>query len=58
MTLDKKFFVLLAPSPDIAEFVGQTIRVMGKLRSGSILVDKLEVKKGTDWVTAKLSTMM
>ncbi|MBZ5696394.1 MAG: hypothetical protein LAN36_13670 [Acidobacteriia bacterium] len=58
VTADKKFFVLLAPSPDIAEYVGQTIRVTGKLRNGSILVDKLEVKKGTSWITAKVSTMM
>jgi hypothetical protein len=58
VTPDKRFFVLLLPSPDIAEFVGQTIRVTGKLRNSSILVDKLEVKKGTGWVTAKLSTMM
>ena len=58
VTADKKFFVLLAPSPDIAEYVGQTIRVTGKLRNGSILVDKLEVKKGTGWITAKLSSMM
>jgi hypothetical protein len=41
-----------------AEYVGQAIRVTGKRRNGSILVHKLEVKKGTGWVTAKLSTMM
>jgi hypothetical protein len=58
VTADKKFFVLLAPSPDVAEFVGQTIRVTGKLKNGAILVDKLEVKKGSSWVAAKLSTMM
>jgi hypothetical protein len=54
---DKRFFILLAPSPDIAEYVGETIRVTGKPRNGSILVDKLEVKQGAAWVTAKLSTM-
>lgn len=58
VTPDKKFFVLLAPSPDIAEYVGQTIRVTGKFRNGAILVDKLEVKTNTGWITAKLSTMM
>ncbi|HXX18562.1 MAG TPA: hypothetical protein VEJ46_04110 [Candidatus Acidoferrum sp.] len=58
VTADKKFFILLAPSPDIAEYVGQTIRVTGKFRNGAILVDKLEVKTGTGWVAAKLSTMM
>jgi hypothetical protein len=58
VTSEKKFFILLAPSPDIAEYVGQTIRVTGKLRNGALLVDKLEVKKGSGWVTAKLSTMM
>ena len=58
VTSDKKFFVLLAPAPDIADYVGQPIRVTGKLRNGSILVDKLEVKKSSAWVTVKLSTMM
>ena len=58
VTADKKFLVLLAPSPDIAEYVGQTIRVTGKFRNGAILVDKLEVKTNTGWITAKLSTMM
>lgn len=58
VTADRKFFVLLAPSPDIAEYVGQTIRITGKLRNGAILVDKLEVKQATGWITAKLSTMM
>ncbi len=58
VTPDKKFFVLVAPSPDIAEYVGQPIRVTGKLRNGSILVDKLEVKKPSGWVAVKLSAMM
>ncbi|HTR47012.1 MAG TPA: hypothetical protein VMM16_06480 [Verrucomicrobiae bacterium] len=58
VTAEKKLLILLAPSPDIAEYVGQTIRVTGKLRNGSILVDKLEVKQANGWVTAKLSTMM
>ena len=58
LTSDKKFFVLLAPSPDVAEYVGQAIRITGKLRNGSILVDKFEVKKPSGWVTVKLSTMM
>jgi hypothetical protein len=58
LTSDKKFFVLIAPSPDIAEYVGQPIRITGKLRNGSILVDKLEVKKSSGWVAVKLSAMM
>jgi hypothetical protein len=58
VTSDRKFFVLLAPSPDVAEYVGQAIRITGKLRNGSILVDKFEVKKPSGWVTVKISTMM
>src|SRR5271154_7126576 len=58
LTTDKKFIVLVAPSPDIAEYVGQPIRITGKLRNGSILVDKFEVKKPSGWVTVKLSAMM
>lgn len=58
LTADKKFLVLIAPSPDIAEFVGQPIRITGKLRNGSILVDKFEVKKPSGWVAVKLNAMM
>ena len=58
LTSDKKFFVLIAPSPDIADYVGQPIRVTGKIRNGSILVDKFEVKKSGAWVAIKLSAMM
>lgn len=58
LTADKKFLVLVAPSPDIADYVGQPIRITGKLRNGSILVDKFEVKKPSGWVAVKLSAMM
>ncbi|HKV04241.1 MAG TPA: hypothetical protein VJO53_03920 [Candidatus Acidoferrales bacterium] len=58
LTNDKKFFVLVAPSPDIADFVGETIRITGKLRGGSILVDKFEVKKGTSWQDVPMHAMM
>jgi hypothetical protein len=58
LTPDKKFFVLVAPASDLADYVGQPIRVTGKLRNGSILVDKFEVKKPSGWVAVKISTMM
>jgi hypothetical protein len=58
LTPDKKFFILLVPSPDIASYAGKTIRVTGKLRNGSILVDKFEAKKGEGWENVKFSTMM
>jgi len=50
--------MLVAPAPDLADYVGQPIRVTGKLRNGSILVDKFEVKKPSGWVAVKISTMM
>jgi hypothetical protein len=58
VTSDKNFLILIAPSPDIAEYVGQPIRITGKLRNSSILVDKLEVKKSGAWVAVKLNAMM
>ncbi len=58
LTPDKKFFMLVAPAPDLADYVGQPIRVTGKLRNGSILVDKFEVKKPSGWVAVKISAMM
>jgi hypothetical protein len=58
LTPDKKFFMLVAPAPDLEDYVGQPIRITGKLRNGSILVDKFEVKKPSGWVAVKISTMM
>lgn len=58
VTSDKKFFVLLVPSPDVAPYAGKTVRVTGKLRNGSILVDKFEAKKGDAWENVKFNTMM
>jgi len=58
VTAEKRFFILLVPSPDIAPYAGQTIRVTGKLRGESILVDKIDVKKGAVWENVKFNTMM
>jgi hypothetical protein len=58
VTAEKKFFILLVPSPDVAQYAGQTLRVTGKLRNGSILVDKIDVKKGASWENVKFNTMM
>lgn len=46
VTAKKEFFLLLPPSSDIADSVGQTIRVTGELRNEAILADQLEVNLG------------
>jgi hypothetical protein len=58
LTPDKKFSILIAPSPDIAKYAGQTIRVTGQAKNGMIQVEKFEVQQGTNWQAVRLSSIM
>jgi hypothetical protein len=58
LTPDKHFYALLAPSLALAPYVGQQIRVTGRIVSGSIDVDKLEVNQAGKWQPVKLGNMM
>ena len=58
VTADKNFSVLIAPSPDIAKYAGQTIRVTGRMSGNLIQVEKFEVKQGSDWQAVRLSAIM
>jgi hypothetical protein len=51
LTPDKKFYILVAPSPALAKYVGEPIRVTGQMINGTIVADKVEVKKGDKWET-------
>jgi hypothetical protein len=58
VTADKKFILLIVPSPSVAEYAGEPIRVTGTIKSGAIVVSKFEVKKGDGWKVVKLPAMM
>lgn len=58
LTADKKFTILIAPSPDIAKYAGETIRVTGKSDGTMIQVTKFEVREGSDWQSVRLSAIM
>ena len=58
LTKDKKFHAILAPSPALAPYVGQEIRVHGALYNGAIAAEKVEVKKDGKWEEVKLGAMM
>jgi hypothetical protein len=49
VTPDKKFYILVAPSPALAKYVGEPIRVTGQMINGTIVADKVEVKKSAKW---------
>lgn len=55
LTSDKKFYPLLAPSLALAPYVGEEIRVSGKMVSGSIDASKVEVNENGNWKEVKLS---
>src|SRR3989449_6636653 len=40
LTKTKKFHAVLAPSPALAPFIGQTVRINGSLHNGAILAEK------------------
>ncbi len=58
LTKDKKFHAILAPSPALAPYVGQELRVHGTLHNGAIAAEKVEVKKDGKWEEVKLGAMM
>jgi hypothetical protein len=58
LTPEKKLILLIVPSPSVAEYVGEPIRVTGALKNGAIVVSKFEVKKGDGWKVVKLPEMM
>jgi hypothetical protein len=58
LTKDNHFYALLAPSIALAPYVGQQIRVTGRVVSGSIDVDKAEVNQSGKWQPIKLGSMM
>lgn len=57
---DKKFFTIVAPSPALAKYVGQPVRVSGELYGSAIVADKVEVKQAGKWVAVdiKIKGMM
>ena len=58
LTKDKKFYAILAPSPALAPYVGQTLRLHGRLHGGAILVEKAEVSRDNRWMDVRLGAMM
>lgn len=55
---DNTFHAIIASAGDLAEYVGQTVRVSGTLNNGAILAQTVEVNTGGSWQSIKLSGMM
>lgn len=58
LTKDGKYVPIIGASLSMSEFVGETIRVTGKMKDSAILADKVEVNKGGTWTAVKMATMM
>jgi len=58
LTAEKKFSILIAPSPDIAKYTGESVRVTGHMKNGIIQVTEFEVQQGNDWQPVRLSAIM
>lgn len=57
---EDKFFTIVAPSPALAKYVGQPVRVSGELYGSAIVADKVEIKQAGKWVAVdiKIKGMM
>ncbi len=58
LTSAGKYYTLAAPAPQLADYVGQTVRATGAIKSATILADKVEVKKGDKWEEVKFDSAM
>jgi hypothetical protein len=58
LTAEGKYYPLVVAAPQVAEHVGETLRASGTLKSGSLILDKLEMKEGDSWKEVKIGTMM
>ncbi len=58
LTAEGKYYPLIVAAPQVAEHVGETLRASGTLKSGSLILDKLEMKEGDSWKEVKIGTMM
>lgn len=58
LTADNQFHALIAPSPALAPYVGQKVRVNGTLHNGALLAESVEVNKNGKWEAIKLGAMM
>lgn len=58
LTSAGKYYTLAAPAPQLADYVGQTVRATGPIKSATILADKVEVKKGDKWEEVKFDSAM
>lgn len=58
LTAEGKVFTLAVPASAVANYVGQEARASGMLHQRTLVVQKLEVKEGTNWKEVKIATMM
>lgn len=58
LTAGGKVYVLVGPSLQLASHVGKGARVTGTVKQGSLVPEKVEVKKGDSWEEVKIATMM
>jgi hypothetical protein len=58
LTRTKQFHVLVAPSPALAPYVGDQVRVTGTIHNEAIQVEKAEVQKNGKWEEIHLKSMM
>ncbi|MFQ5776796.1 MAG: hypothetical protein ACE5IP_02175 [Terriglobia bacterium] len=58
LTADGNYVPLVVSSMQVAEYMAQSVRATGMLKNGSLIANKLFVKKGGKWEEVKIGAMM
>ncbi len=58
LTADGKYYTLVVPASQVAKYVGQTVKVDGMIKNGSLIAESLSVKDHGKWKKVKIGTMM
>jgi len=58
LTKEGKYLTVAVPAPQVAEFVGETVRATGPVKNNTITPEKLEVNKNGKWEEVKIAAMM
>ena len=58
LTADGNYVPLVVSSMQVAEYMAQPVRATGMLKNGSLIANKLFVKKGGKWEEVKIGAMM
>ena len=57
LTAEGMHYTLVIPAPEIADYIGRTLRARGTIKAGSVVPDQLEMQEGASWEAVEIDLM-